>query len=142
VCFDQRGVAEQIEQRIRRALDLKQFRIGDRAVRADDGVRRAGHYRRIRVGRTQARAQLAGKAIMQALEAGFLGLRQVEIGEHPPTGNRQIPDQGLLDLAEPADEPGYRRPRNPVGQQEIKVLLLGQARDQALYCHESVIRIR
>ena len=40
VRLDQSGIAEQVEQRIGRALDLKQFGIGDRAMRADDGVAR------------------------------------------------------------------------------------------------------
>ena len=47
---------------------------------------------------------------------------------------------GLLDLAEPADEAGQRRARDAVGQQEVQVFLLGQAGDQAPYCHESVSR--
>ena len=56
----QRGIAEQVEQRIGRALDLEQFGVGDRAERADDGVARAGHDRGIGIGRTQARAAVRG----------------------------------------------------------------------------------
>jgi len=58
--------------------------------------------------------------------------------------DKQIPatttDQRLLDLAEPADKTGHGGPRNPVGEQEVKVFLLGQGGDQAADCHESVSR--
>src|SRR5439155_1339467 len=42
VLLHQLGVAEQVEQRIRRALDLEQLGIGDLAERADDAVAGAG----------------------------------------------------------------------------------------------------
>ena len=90
------------------------------------------------IGRPQARAELARKAIVQAFELGLFGLRQIEVGKQPPAGDREIPHQRVLDLAEPAHEAGQRRPRDPVGQQEIEVLLLGKAGDQASDCHESV----
>ena len=45
VLLDQRGIAEQIEQRVRRALDLEQFGIGDPAVRRRR-CRRSGWSRR------------------------------------------------------------------------------------------------
>ena len=134
----QRGIAEQIEQRIRRALDLKQFAVGDDAERADDGIGRADHDRRIGIRRTQAGLELARKTIMQALEVGLARLGKIEIGKQPPAGDREIADQGLLDLAEPAHEPGQGRPRDTIGQQEVQVFLLGQSGDQASNCHESV----
>ena len=105
-------------------------------MRADDGVARADHDLRVGIGRAQARLELAGEAVVQALEFGLFGLGQIEIGKQPPAGDRGVADHRILDLAEPAHEPGQRRPRNAVGQQEVEVLLLGQGGDQALDCHE------
>ena len=72
---------------------------------------------------------------------GFSGLAKVEIGKQSPNRDRQIADHGLFDLAEPSHEPGQRRARDAVGEQEIKVLLLGQGGDQGADCHESVSRV-
>jgi hypothetical protein len=141
VLIDQRGIAEQIEQRVRRALDLKQFSIGDPAVRADDAVGRAGHDGWIGIGRAQAGPQFARKTIVQAFEFGLFGFRQIEIGKQPPARDRGIADKGVLDLAEPAHEARHRRPRDAVGQQEIQILLLRETGDQAPDCHQSVSRI-
>ena len=110
----------------------------DAAERADDGIARTDHDRRIGIGRTQAGLELARKTIMQALEVGLARLGKIEIGKQPPAGDREIADQGLLDLAEPAHEPGQGRPRDTIGQQEVQVFLLGQSGDQASNCHESV----
>ena len=56
---------------------------------------------------------------MQTLESGLVRFAQVEIGKQTPARDRDIPDQGLFDLAKPAHEPGYGCPRDPVGQQKI-----------------------
>jgi hypothetical protein len=107
-------------------------------VRADDGVAGADHDRWVGIGRPQPGAQLAGKAIVQALEAGLARLGEVEIGKQPPACNREIADLRLFDLAEPTHEPGQRRPRDAIGQEEVQVFLLRQGGDQASDCHESV----
>ena len=110
-------------------------------MRADDAVARAGHDGGIGIGRAQAGTEFARKTIVQALEFGLLGLRQIEIGKQPPARDRGIAHKRVLDLAEPAHEARQRRPRDAVGQQEIQVLLLCEAGDQAPYCHQSVSRI-
>ena len=107
---------------------------------ADDAVGGAGDDGWIGIGRAQAGTEFARKTIVQAFEFGLLGLRQIEIGKQPPAGDRQIPHQRVLDLAEPAHESGDGRPGNPVGQQEVNILLLGEGGDQAFDCHESVSR--
>ena len=94
VLLDQRGIAEQVLERVRRALDLKQFGILNPAVRADDGVAGTDHDRRIGIGRPQARAELPGKAIVQALEAGLASLGKIELGKQPPARDRQLADSG------------------------------------------------
>jgi len=118
------GVAEQVLKRVRSALDLKQLGIGDRAERADDGIAGADHDRRVRIGRTRAGLKLARETVMQAFERRLARLRQVEIGKQPPAGDRQVADQGVLDLAEPPHEPGQRRPRDAIGQEKVKIFLL------------------
>src|SRR6185312_14162951 len=107
-------------------------------MRADDAIAWTDHDRGVGVRRTQARLELARKTVVQAFEFGFPGLRQVEIAEHPPAGDRGVPYKRILDLAEPAHEPGQRRARDAVGQQEVEVLLLRQRGDQAPRCHDSV----
>jgi len=124
VRIDQPGLAEQVQKRVGSALDLKQLGIGDRAERADDGVARTGHDRGVRVGRTQAGLKFAGKTIMQAFERRLARLRQVEIGKQPPAADRQVADQGVLDLAEPPHEAGQRRPRDAIGQEKVQIFLL------------------
>ncbi len=57
-------------------------------------------------------SKFARKAVVQALELGLFGFRQIEVGEQPPAGDRQVPDIRILDLAEPAHEAGQRRPRD------------------------------
>ena len=84
MAFDQRGIAEQIQQRVRRALDLKQLPIHDLAKGADDAVGGTGHHGGIGIGRAQPGTQFAGKTIVQAFEFGLFRLRQIEIGKQPP----------------------------------------------------------
>jgi hypothetical protein len=96
------------------------------------------HDRWVLIERTQTLLQLAGEAIVQALEFRLPGLTEVEVGKQPPAGDRGGADQRVLDLAEPTHETSDGRPRNAIGQEKIKVLLLCKARNQALDCHESV----
>ncbi len=140
VLLHQLGIAQQVQQGIRRALDLEQLGAGDLAERADDAVAGARHNIGVGIEGAQARLQLPREAIVKALELGLFGLGQIEIREQPPTGDRKIPHDRVLDLAEPAHESGDGRPGNPVGQQEVNILLLGEGGDQAFDCHESVSR--
>jgi hypothetical protein len=52
--------------------------------------------------------------------------------------DRGIPHQRLLDLAEPAHEPGQQSPRNAVGQQEIDVFLLHDPEELGVDRHAAV----
>src|SRR5258708_13266230 len=79
VRIDQRGVAEQVEQRVPGALDLKQFGIGDRTKGADDRIAGADHNRGIEIGWTQAGAKLARKTIMQAFEMCLPPFDQIKL---------------------------------------------------------------
>ena len=51
------------------------------------------------------------------------GLAKIKIREQTPNPDGQVADQGPLDPAEPADEPGRELPRNAVCKEEIDVLL-------------------
>ncbi len=138
VGFHQCGIAQQVQQGIGRALDLEQLGVGDGAEGADDAVAGARQHGRIGIERPQAGAQLPGETVVQAGEAGFPGLAEIEVRKQPPAGDRQVADPGMFDLAEPAHEVGQRRARDAVGQQEVDVLLLGQGGDKAAHCHDSV----
>ena len=62
---------------------------------------------------------------MQVREAGLLRLVKTEVaGEQPEQGNRQIPDDGLFDLAEPSHETREEASRDPVRNDEIDALLV------------------
>ena len=74
---------------------------------------------------TRAVPEPTDEAIMQAAEAIFARIAQVQIGEQAPDTDRQIADQRMLDLAEPAEEAGCQSSWDAVGQQEIDVFLLG-----------------
>ena len=89
----------------------------------------------IGIDRPGAVLQLAGEAVVQARELGLLRLAQVEVGEQPPEPDRQVAHERLLDLAEPAHEPGRQPPRNAVGQQEIEVFLLEDLAISDADCH-------
>src|ERR1700722_1486440 len=62
---------------------------------------------------------------MQAAEATFARIAQIEVGKQAPDTDRQITDQWMFELAEPAEEAGCQTPWDTIGQQEIDVLLLG-----------------
>ena len=138
VLLHQRGIAKQVEQRVRRALDLEQLGVGDLAECADDAVAWTDHDRWVGINGPETRSKLARKAIVQALEFGLFRLRQIEVGKQPPAGDREVPHQRVLDLAEPTHESGDGSARNAVGQQEIQVFLLGPGGYEAFDCHESV----
>ena len=73
------------------------------------------------------------------LKLRLLRLAQVEIGEQAPDADRQVAHQRLLDLAEPAHEPGQQPARDAVGQQEVEVLLLEHSAAIAdADCHDAV----
>jgi hypothetical protein len=48
-------------------------------------------------------------------------------GEQPEQGNRQIPDDGLFDLAEPSHETGEDASRDSIRDDEIDALLMERA---------------
>jgi hypothetical protein len=98
--------------------------------------------RRIAVDGTDAVLQLAGKARVQALEARFLGLAEVEVAEQAPQEDAGRGEPRLLDPAQPTHELREPAPRNAVGQEEIDVFLLDDAIDQGAGSHLNVIRLQ
>jgi hypothetical protein len=134
----QAGIAEQVVQRVGKALGLQHLLAVEPAAGADDRVAGAGEYRRVRIDRARARLEFADEAVMQAGELRFLCLLQAQVGEAAPDPDRQRAHQRLLDLAEPAHEAGEQLPRNAVGQQEIDVFLLQDAQHRGAHRHGPV----
>jgi len=138
----ERGVAEEVLQAVEKPLGLDQHPVLDAAGSADDGVAGAGEDVRIGIDRTGPRLQFADEAVVHAGEGAFTCLGEVERAEPAPDRNREIPDEGLFDLAEPAHEEGERPARDAVGQQEVQVILLQEAGEGGAHGHVGVIRLR
>ena len=66
---------------------------------------------------------------MQALERLQPGIAEIEIGKQTPHPDPRPRHDGIFDLAEPAEEPCGEPPWDPVGQQEVDVLLLNDPRE-------------
>ena len=126
--LDQRRIGQQVPQRVGEALGLQQLGAADRAAGADDGVARACQHLRIGIDRPRAGLQLAREAGMQAREGLLPGVAEVEIGEQAPHRDRRPRHDRVLDLAEPAHPARREAPRDPVGQQEVDVLLVEDLR--------------
>lgn len=60
---------------------------------------------------------------MQAAEAVLSRLVQIEIGETAPDADRQIANQWMLQLAEPAEQAGGEASWDAVGQQKVDVFM-------------------
>ena len=125
--LDQVAIAEQIFQRVGKALGLIELGAGDAAAGADDRVARADQDVRAAIDRARTLLEFAGEAIVHAAEMGLFRLPQIEVGKQPPHPDREVAHQRLFDAAEPADEPRSESARDAVGQEEIDVLLLEQA---------------
>ena len=91
---------------------------------ADDPVARARQHKRIAIDGARAGFEFAREAGMQAPEGLQPRIAEIEIGKQPPQPDRRPRHDGILDLAEPAEEPCGEPPRNSVGQQKVDVLLL------------------
>src|SRR5262249_46055199 len=130
--------AEQVRQRVGKSLDLIEAGAGDRAGRADDRVTRADEDFGVVVDRARALPELPDEAIVQAAKTRLLRLAQVQVGEEAPQGDRQVAHQRLFDPAEPAHELRGQPAGNPVGEQEIEVLLLQQTQNPGAKRHRAV----
>ena len=121
--LDQMGVAQKIVQRVGKALDLMEGGVSDGAAGADDRV--TGAYQCVGAGvdRPSAVLEFSDEAVMHAAELIFFRLAQVQIRKEAPRCDRQIADERLLDLAEPAYELRGQSARNTVGDQEIQIFL-------------------
>jgi hypothetical protein len=61
---------------------------------------------------------------VHAFETGLFRVTEIEVGEEAPDPQRHVADQGLLDPAEPTDEPGQHASRDAVREQEVQIVLL------------------
>src|SRR5262249_21411404 len=96
------------------------------ACGTDDRVTRAHENLAVGVDRPPAILELADEAIMHAPELRFFRLAEVQIGKEAPQSNREVANERLLGLADPAYELRGQSPRNTVGQQKIQIFLSEQ----------------
>ena len=68
---------------------------------------------------------------VKAWESRFTCVAQVDVAEQAPNPDRQLPHQRLLDPTKPAHEPRGEPARQPIGQQEVQVLLRTDPRQRA-----------
>ena len=77
------------------------------------------------VDRSRAFLQLPDEAVVKASEVRLLRVVQLQVvREEAKPADREVPDQRVLDLAEPAHELGQPPTWDAVGEQEIEVLRL------------------
>ena len=138
VRFDKTAIAQQVFERIGKALGLIKLRAGDFAAGADDGITGADKDIGTGVDRARTILQFAREAIVHAAELRPLRLPQVEAGKLPPNPDRKVADDRLFDAAEPADELSREAARNAVGQEEIDILLFDQAHQLGTDRHGTV----
>ena len=128
-------IAEQVFQRVGKALGLKNSLAFDWPMRADDAVAGARKRRRIGIHRARVGLQFANKAIVQTGELRLARFTHIQPGKEPPYRNRRIAHQRLLDLAEPAHEACQRVARQAIGEQKIQLFVLQQILDGLLKIH-------
>ncbi len=138
----QRGVAQKFLQRVARALRLQRHPSFHRTAGADDGVAGADEDIGARIHRAGAFLQFAREAVVQAAERGPARVRQVEVREQLPRGDRRIAHERLFDLAEPSHETRQGRPGNAVGQREVEWFVPHQRLDECAEIHGAVIPLR
>ena len=138
VRLDQRAIAEQVFQCVGETLGLVELGAGDGAASADDGVAGTDQNVRPAVDRARPVLELAGEAVVHAAEVGLFRLAQVEVGKQLPHPDGHVPHQRLLDPAEPADQLGGEPARDPVGEEEVDVLLLQEAQQLRADRHGTV----
>jgi hypothetical protein len=80
-------------------------------------------------------AQLANKAVVQAVKALLFGLGQIQIGKLPPYPNGRFGQQRMAQLAEPTHEMRQCHAGNAVGEQKVQVLVGDQVLNMLANSH-------
>src|SRR6516165_9896996 len=132
------AIAEQLRQGVGKTLDLIETGAGNRTGRAHDRIAGADEDFGIVVDRARSLLELPDEAIVHAAKVRLLRLAQIQIGEEAPQGDRQVAHQRLLDLAEPAHELRGQPAGDPVGEQEIEVLLRQHTQNLGAERHRAV----
>src|SRR5262245_20418209 len=111
----ERGVSEQIEQRVRKSLRLKSASGVNAAESPDDGVTWADHHGPVGIDGSSAFPELPGETLLQASEFGSLRFVEAQVvGEELPRRNRDAREQGTFDPTEPTHEQRGVAPRDPI----------------------------
>ncbi len=129
-------------ERVGKAFRLQQATLLEPAGCADYGIAGAHERRCARIKLPGAFPQLARKAIVEAREVRFPGVAQIQSAELPPQKQAGGANAGLLQLAEPAHEQRQPAPGNPVGQQEVEILVLDDPGNNRPQLHGTVIRLQ
>ncbi|HEX4340696.1 MAG TPA: hypothetical protein VH062_32530 [Polyangiaceae bacterium] len=120
----ERSVPEQIEQRVREALRLKDLAALHPAMSADDGVAGAHHDVGVLVDGAGAVTELSREAILEASEARRLRLVEAQIvSEDAPGGDGELGERRALDAAEPSHEERQVAARDPIRDEEVQLFL-------------------
>jgi len=130
--------AQQVFQRVRKALGLKHLRALNLALCANDGVHRAAQHIGALVNAAGAVFEFARKAGVHAFEVLLFGLGQVQRAKKFPDADRRTGHQRLFDLAEAPQHLRQPAPWQPVGQQEVQVFVGQQVVDLFSQSHLKV----
>ena len=121
------GTAEKIADRIRKPFRLEGLHALDRPEGADQTVAGAHQDAGIRIHRAYPRLQFPGEAFLEARKALVLRFAEVEVGEQAPQSDGDPCEQRVADAAQTSHRVGEQGSGNPVGQEEIQILLQQQA---------------
>ena len=114
---------EQVLQGVGKAFGLEQLPVFDLAHGAHDAIAGTHQGVGVFVDRASPWAQLANKAVVQAVKALLFGLGQIQIGKLPPYPNGRLGQQRMAQLAEPTHEMRQCHAGNAVGKQKVQVLV-------------------
>jgi hypothetical protein len=117
------GIAEEIFDAVREAFGLEDFTGLHATTGSDDAIARAGENLGIAVDGPRTGKQLAGEAVVQAVEALLLRFAEIEVSEHSPDGDGEATNPGIANLAEATHQTGECLPRHAIREEEIEVLL-------------------
>ena len=125
------GVDHQVFKRVAEAFRLNERGVPDPSKGPNDPVAGTDDHLRPGVDRPGPVLQFSNEAIVQASESRFPGFLQVEVpGEQFPCADREVSNDRMLNVTEPAHEPRCQTAGNPVGQEEVDGLLLKDSVNQ------------
>jgi len=111
-------------------------------VGAEQRIRRADEDGWILSDRPGTGAQFAHEGGVQAREALLFRVGEIDVAEQPPEADGGVADEGLLDPADPPHRPRREAAGQPVGEEEVQILLGADAAQRRTKRHHTVNRSR